>query len=256
MPSTPGGTCRATTCAARATTNGYCDKHQNTKLEQRRLYDRYRADDPIRPLYKCQRWQRVRQAVFQRDVLCRSCGHAAATECDHILAARIVLDNWGKDAFYDPDRLQGLCHRCHSTKTALESGWTGRKGTKVEDLGDRHHTTVVCGQAGSGKTTYVEHNKSANDLVWDFDVIMAEITGLPIHQSLPGAVGSVLANRDQWIEATRHTSNHCWLIVSNPKAAIVSMMRDAGATITVMDTDDAECQRRLRKRFIDEMMTQ
>jgi hypothetical protein len=218
------------------------------------LYDRYRADDPVRALYKTKRWRSVRLVVLRRDVLCVACGHQAATEVDHILSARLVLDNWGIDAFYEPDRLQGLCHRCHSRKTAHESGPTDRKGTKLVDLGDRTNTTVVCGAAGSGKTFYVAEHKAANDLVWDFDVVMAAVTGLPIHQSLPGAVGSVLANRDQWIDATKYSTNHCWLIQSNPKAAIVDMMRDAGASITYMDTTDEVCQQRLRQRFIAETM--
>jgi 5-methylcytosine-specific restriction endonuclease McrA len=248
VPSSPTGICRS--CSSRATANGFCDRHQHVKKEHKRLYDRFREDDPVRALYRCKRWQRVRLVVLRRDILCRSCEHQAATECDHILSARIVLDNFGVDAFYDPDRLQGLCHRCHSSKTSVESSWTGKRGTKITELGDRSNTTVVCGQAGSGKTTYVADHKAAKDLVWDFDVCMMEITGLPMHQSLSGAVGSVLANRDAWVEATRHSINRCWLIVSNPKAAIVSMMRDAGAQVIVMDTADDECQRRLRARFI------
>jgi len=32
------------------------------------------------------------------------------------------------------------------------------------------------------------------------------------------------------------------------------MMRDAGATVIVMDATDDECQRRLKQRFVDETM--
>jgi hypothetical protein len=200
-------------------------------------------------MYKSRRWQAVRRTVLQRDILCVSCGHQAATECDHILSARLILDNFGTEEFYNPDRLQGLCHRCHSSKTTLESGFTGRRGTKITDLGDRSNTTVVCGPAGSGKTTYVASHKASNDLTWDYDVVMADLTGLPMHESLPGATGSVLAHCDAWIEATRRSSNHCWLIVSNPKAVIVQMMIDAGARVVVMDTPDDVCADRLRQRM-------
>jgi 5-methylcytosine-specific restriction protein A len=249
-PSSPTSLCRD--CTRRAVANGYCDSHQtsNAKKTHKRLYDRYREDDPIRALYRCKRWQATRRIVLNRDILCRSCGHEVATECDHILSARLVHDNFGIDEFYNPERCQGLCHTCHSKKTALECGWSGRKGTKLTELGDRRHTTVVCGQACSGKTTYVAAHKGANDLVWDYDYIMAEITGLPLHQSMPDAIGSVLANRDAWIQATEYCPHHCWLIVSNPTAVIVTMMRDAGATVVVMDTADDVCQQRLRARFI------
>ena len=148
----------------------------------------------------------------------------------------------------DPSRLRGLCKTCHDSKTALECGWTGRKGTKLTDLGDRSNTTVVCGQAGSGKSTYVEEHEAAGDNVWDYDVVMSEITGLRLYQELPGAIGSVLADRDRWVEATRYSSNHCWLIVANPHAVIVKMMKDAGATFIVMNTTDEECKRRIRRR--------
>lgn len=248
MPSSPATICRS--CNSRAIGNGYCERHQDAKKEQKRLFDRFRADDPIRKLYKCKRWQRVRLIVLRRDILCQMCSHQAATEADHILSARLVLDEFGLNEFYNPDRLQGLCHNCHSKKTTMESCWLGKRGTKITDVGDRHNTTVVCGQPGSGKTTYVARFKAPNDLTWDYDVIMASITGLPLHQSLPGAVGSVLANRDSWIEATRYSTNHCWLIVSNPKAVVVQMMRDAGATVIVLDTPDDECQQHLHDRRI------
>jgi hypothetical protein len=73
-----------------------------------------------------------------------------------------------------------------------------------------------------------------------------------MHQAMAGAVGSVLAHRDNWIQATEHCRHHCWLIVTNPKAFIVTLMRDAGATVVVLDTPDDVCTQRLRDRFIHE----
>lgn len=251
MPSAPTGICRD--CASRAVTGSkYCARHQsdNSSKQHKRLYDRHRADDPTRALYRCKRWQATRTRVLSRDILCMACGYRVATECDHILSARLVLDNFGIDEFYSADRCQGLCHDCHSSKTAMESGFTGSKGTKLESLGDRTNTTVVCGPAASGKSTYVATHKEDDDKVWDYDVVMAELTGLPMHESLPGAIGSVLAHRDQWIQATEHCKHHCWLIVSNQLSSVVQMMREAGATIIVMDTPNDVCKARLRARFI------
>lgn len=249
MPSTPGGICRS--CLRRASSGSkYCDQHQNAANDHKRHYDRYRSDDPTRKLYKSRRWLKgTRLIVLRRDILCRSCGHQVATEVDHILSARLVIDNFGMDAFFDPARCQGLCHNCHSAKTALESGWVNRNATKLTDFGDRRNTTVVCGQSGSGKTTFVSQKKADDDFVWDYDVVMHELTDLPMHQGMQGAIGSVLANRDQWIQATEHTTKHCWLIVSNPDAGIVKLMAAAGAAVVTLQTTDEDCQRRLRARF-------
>jgi 5-methylcytosine-specific restriction protein A len=180
------------------------------------------------------------------------CGHKTATDADHILSARLVVDNFGVNEFYNSARLQGLCHECHSTKTAMECGWTGNKGTKLDQLTDRSNTTIVCGASGSGKSYYVEQHKQPDDKVFDYDVVMAEITGLPMHQALPGAVGSVLALRDQFINATAHCPHHVWLTTINPRAVIVGLLEDAGATVVVLDTPDDVCQQRLRERFIAE----
>jgi len=256
VPSAPGGICRS--CSRRQVPGSkYCDQHQNSANDYKRQYDRYRSDDPIRKLYKSRRWLKgTRLIVLRRDILCRSCGHQVATECDHILSARLVIDNYGLDEFYNPDRCQGLCKGCHSSKTSHESGWVNRTGTKLTDLGDRSNTTIVCGPAGSGKSTYVAEHKAFDDLTWDYDVVMAEITGLPMHQGMQGAIGSVLAHRDSWIQATEHTTKHCWLIVTNPNAGIVKLMAAAGAAVVVMQTDDDECQRRLRARFEAETLQQ
>ena len=114
MTVSPTGTCRSHSCSSRATKDGYCDRHQGDAGESKRNFDRFRADDPVRALYKGKLWQRTRLIVLRRDILCRSCGHQAATEADHILTARLVLDNFGLDEFYNPERIQGLCHRWHS----------------------------------------------------------------------------------------------------------------------------------------------
>jgi hypothetical protein len=185
------------------------------------------------------------------------CGHRAATEVDHTPRARIILDEFGADEFFAESRLTSLCHGCHSVKTKHELGFVrGGTNLKPDQLGDRLNLTIICGQAGCGKSTYVEQHKAAHDQTWDYDVIMSDITGLPIHQGLPGAIGSVLAARDAWVEATRYYPAHCWLIVTNPKAEIVKMLSEAGAEVIVMDTPDDVCAARLRQRFIDETLAQ
>jgi 5-methylcytosine-specific restriction endonuclease McrA len=239
MPSSPTSICRD--CSSRAVNNGYCDQHQvnNERRLRKSMFDDYRADDKVRALYRCKRWQITRMKVLRRDVLCQSCKHQAATDVHHILNARLILDNYGTDAFYDIDRLMALCKACHSSTTAHECGWTGKTETKITTFGNRSNLTIVCGSDKT--TTYVSTHKADDDLTWDYDAVMHEITGLPLHEGLQGAIGSVLAHRDQWLASTQYSKRHCWLIVSNPKAVIVEALQQAGAQVITMTTDEDEC---------------
>lgn len=65
--------------------------------------------------------------MLRRDPLCCECGHRASTEADHVQRAREIVEQFGVAEFYNPDRSQGLCHSCHSAKTAKECGFAGGK---------------------------------------------------------------------------------------------------------------------------------
>ena len=125
MPSSPTPLCLD--CSSRAV-NGtkYCAKHQthNNASDHRHLYDRYRADDPIRALYRCARWIKgTRLIVLRRDILCQYEGGCprAANVCDHHpLSAREIVEQFGVDEFYNPARNRGLCKQHHDMKTATQ----------------------------------------------------------------------------------------------------------------------------------------
>lgn len=130
MPSSPLGLCE---CGRRATQGRYCADHQtkNQATEYKRLFDHYRADDPIRALYRCKRWTGpygTRLTVLRRDILCVECGHQAAKVADHHpLSARQIVEQYGVDAFYDVDRSRALCIECHNRSTATREGFAKRK---------------------------------------------------------------------------------------------------------------------------------
>jgi len=123
------GVCRD--CDNRAVAGGYCAAHQKTNRasESRTLFDRYRsADDPIRAMYKLARWQRTRLIVFRRDPLCCECGHRASRIADHHpLEAREIVEQFGQQEFFNPDRSRGLCKLCHDIKTATTVGFARGK---------------------------------------------------------------------------------------------------------------------------------
>ena len=108
----------------------YCESHQsdNRLLQQSRDRNRIRRETGLKKLYDCAAWRKQTVPfVLARDPLCRLgivCqGTDASTDVDHIIRAEIYIAQHDGDrlAFYDAENLRGLCHACHSRKTAMEN---------------------------------------------------------------------------------------------------------------------------------------
>lgn len=81
------------------------------------------------------RWRVYRLTFLSANPLCAHCQRKAAVHVDHIKAVK------GKDdpAFWESDNHQGLCHSCHSVKTAAEDGsWGRKKQTSTNGKDDCH----------------------------------------------------------------------------------------------------------------------
>ena len=74
-------------------------------------------------------WQRLRASVLAEEPLCRRCSYfgqtVPATDVDHIS---------GDPSDNSRDNLQGLCHECHSIKTAADHGKRVRCGHDASGL--------------------------------------------------------------------------------------------------------------------------
>lgn len=70
------------------------------------------------------RWQQTRAGYLLKHPLCVHCSRDGkvepATELDHIVPHR-----GDQQLFWDRSNWQGLCHPCHSRKTASEDGGFG-----------------------------------------------------------------------------------------------------------------------------------
>jgi hypothetical protein len=214
----------------------------------------FRNQDSVRKLYKSARWRVTRFLVLVHDVLCASCGNQAATEVDHIVLARTVLEELGIDEFFNPDRCQGLCHECHSRKTAFECwGFTGNGGTAITaaELEDRcNNVTVVCGLPASGKTMYIRTHAQEGDLVWDYDAELAAATGRDEHgDTLNGVLQSMLAQRDTFVRRARWSTSKSWIIVTRRDSTLVKLLEAAGATVVLCEVDEAIRLQRLAARI-------
>lgn len=99
----------------------YCAEH---RAQHTRQYDRDRGSAAARGYGA--RWRRLRTMVLARQPICADPFgiHAArgevvaSTDVDHIVPRR----RGGRDTM---ENLQGLCHECHSRKTATQDGGFG-----------------------------------------------------------------------------------------------------------------------------------
>jgi predicted kinase len=110
---------------------------------------------------------------------------------------------------------------------------------------------LVCGPPGSGKTTYVKEHRRPGDLAFDFDEIMATITGLPLYQRVPDALNFVMRMRDGFMEAAGKDSSvrAVWIISANHNRNEVQTLRaELGATLINLDVPEKICIERTKDR--------
>lgn len=72
-------------------------------------------DDPLRPFYKCARWDSTRLVILGRDPVCTECHLTASRVAHHVIDARVWVA-MGND-FYDESNLAGICEPCHNAIT-------------------------------------------------------------------------------------------------------------------------------------------
>lgn len=113
MPIKPGHPCAHRGCAAVVRDGRYCPEHK----ADGQVYDQRRGASSQRGYGS--RWRRLRRLVLAINPLCvdpwgvhQKTGEVVlATDVDHI----VPRSAGGTDEL---DNLQGLCHQCHSKKTA------------------------------------------------------------------------------------------------------------------------------------------
>lgn len=97
---------------------------------KRRSKSTGRDADPRRTIpLNSSRWQRLRAVVLSQEPLCRHCNERGivtpATDVDHVS---------GDPSDNRPENLAGLCHACHSLKTAADHGKRVNQGCDVDGL--------------------------------------------------------------------------------------------------------------------------
>ncbi|MBT9137263.1 MAG: hypothetical protein DDT34_02351 [Firmicutes bacterium] len=196
-------------------------------------------------------WQRTRKAVLARDLYtCRDCG-SKATSVHHLQpVAQLVAE--GRNPC-DPDECVALCAACHgrqhggarkevkpvtrvnrflTTPAAQEAGYNKAGGRLV----------LVAGPPGAGKTTYVKEHKEPHDLVWDYDAVLASVSGGAWNFEINRLM---MAMRAAYIKAAETYPHTCWLIASAPTRA---EQDEISSNVVLLAVDAETCIARTAKR--------
>ena len=117
VPNVPGSRCTEPGCGELAPFGqARCERHAGELVRD------YHAG-AHRRIYQTTRWAVARREVLASHPLCRACGIEPATDVDHVVPLREVIERGGDP--YARTNLEALCHACHSRKTAAEVGLGG-----------------------------------------------------------------------------------------------------------------------------------
>lgn len=195
------------------------------------------------------KWQRLRKVVLTRNPLCAQ--HQVfgdivpAVDVDHI-------DNNPNNN--NADNLVGLCRSCHAKKTAVEMRGKIYMMPYLYpyNLETENQIIMVCGAAGSGKSTYVRQNKKADDLSIDLDDIRKDI---PQEWGEELLKTSLIVRNDMLSQPTDKT---IWFIVSagNPATRKWWVNKLNPVDMIVLDTPLDVCIERIKTSRTGERLEQ
>ena len=229
--------------------------------------------NPHKHVYNSAAWKKLRLLRLAEEPLCAHCEKQGiirpAREIDHI----IPMSEGG--LAFDDDNLQNLCKECHSRKTLDEvkprkpylgacgaDGWptdirhpvNGGDGRLSKEYQDRVFPPnlkpsripleIVCGPPGGGKSSYVRAQAGKDDLTIDLDAIMARLSGLPEHMTLPKYLNQALQIRNTMLLglATDTTHAKAYFIISAADPGERRRWHEAlGGTVVVIAPPLEDC---------------
>ena len=108
---------------------------------------------------------------------------------------------------------------------------------------------VVHGSPLSGKSTYVQKHKGPNDIIYDFDLIMQALSGLPLHNQNNNLILYVLDVRDLLISRLKGETNidNAWIIVTRVTEQLKQSLVGLNAEYIEMKIDIYTAKKRLHE---------
>lgn len=194
-------------------------------------------------------WRAVRRQYLNAHPTCSApdCT-AAAVEVDHIESVHDRPDlrlSWSN--------LRSFCKRHHSQRTARDQSFMSPEAiARTWPSGLRRSAiplTIVCGAPGSGKSTWAREQAGHDDIIIDLDEIKARLAGTTMYSAEARWTGPALKERNRLLRELSDLpglEGSAWFIISAPEQAERDWwQRQLGGTVHVMDTDKAECIRRI-----------
>jgi hypothetical protein len=127
-----------------------------------------------------------------------------------------------------------------------------KRGTLLRDIAPRRNTTVVCGAPATGKSTYVKEHMQPGDVYFDFDEVMADVSGLPMWKRSDAHLAEVLLCRDKFVTDTAEHKGHVWIIVADQNSRFAKLLVENGANIVSCYVDKHTRQQRLSARRMNQ----
>lgn len=94
--------------------------------------------------------------------------------------------------------------------------------------------TLVAGPPGAGKTSWVAEHARPGDVIWDYDAVMAAISGQPWYVRPVGLHELVMELRSALAHAVAARPVRAWFIASAPTLEERDAWRAAGARVVVV----------------------
>ena len=187
------------------------------------------------------RWHKTSKAARAIEPLCRLClssGRSVPATCvDHIVP---LMDGGTSTA----SNLQPLCKACHARKTAADMGSARKRGPWASRI------TILAGAPGAGKTTLARKHLAGNDLLYDYDALVAA-TSLAAPWSADALALAIPMRRirDAIISAATdgHVQGRVWLLMADLQAAI-DLSASLPADLLILHPGIDACMDAIRSR--------
>jgi hypothetical protein len=197
----------------------------------------------LRKFYRSREWTNFRMMLIsQRGPICSDCGRLVSNSIELIGHHEVELTPENVHDYsisLNPEKVKLICRDCHD-KRHMRFGYVNQ-GRQV---------FFVYGPPLSGKTMYVQQNKSHQDIVVDINVLFSAVTGLPEYDKPDALLPIVRQVQRQLLDHVRTRFgkwHNAWIVGGYAdKYQREQVIANTGAEPVYMDATMDECLARLR----------